>query len=66
VIPVIFHELISEFAAIEILRASGEGIYSERAQGFSVELQNLMETIETRDQEPEQMNIYNYEDVDAH
>lgn len=57
VIPEMYHELISEYAAMQCLRKSGESIWTENKQMFELELSNLLETIEIRDQSPEQMTI---------
>lgn len=57
VIPEMYHELISEYAAIQCLRKSGEPIWRENDEMFKLELSNLIETIEIRDQSPEQMVI---------
>lgn len=57
VVPEMYHELISEYGAMQCLRKSGESIWTENKQMFELELQNLIETIEIRDQSPEQMVI---------
>lgn len=57
VVPEEYHDLISEFAAIQMLAKSGEGIWKERSDAFQLELSNMLETIETRDQMSEQMVI---------
>lgn len=56
-VPDEFHDLISEFAAIQCLRKSGEGIYKEAMDVFNLELKNMLETVQHRDQQPEQMGI---------
>lgn len=56
-IPEEYHELIAEYAAIQVLRKSGEGIYKESMDVFNLELLNMLETIESRDQQAEQMVI---------
>ena len=57
VIPDEFHDMLADYAAIQCLAKSGEGIYSERLSLWNQELQNLIENIEIRDQQPEQMVI---------
>lgn len=57
VVPEEYHELISEYAAIQCLRKSGETIYKEAMDLFNLELLNMLETIEIRDHQPEQMII---------
>jgi len=56
-LPEEFHDLISEFASIQCLRKSGEGIYKEAMDLFNVELNNFIETVDFHTQEPEQMVI---------
>lgn len=56
-IPLIYHDLIADFAAIKCLSKSGEGIYKEKFSEFSLSLQNLIDTIESRDQQSEQMAL---------
>jgi hypothetical protein len=56
-VPSEYHDLISEFAAIQMLAKSGEGIWRERSDTFQAELLNMLETVETRDQVAEQMVI---------
>jgi len=57
VIPEEYHELLSEYASIQMLRKSGEGIWKEASEIFNQELQNMLDTVEYRSQEPEQMVI---------
>jgi hypothetical protein len=61
-IPSEFHELISEYGALQCLRKSGEGIYKENFEAFTMDLNNLIETIEIRDQQPEQMTVTEIQD----
>lgn len=64
VIPDMYHELISDYAALQCLRKSGEGIWRESADLFAADVANMLETIEIRDQNPEQMQFlddYPYE-----
>lgn len=61
-LPVEYHELISEYAAIQCLAKSGEGIFKERNDTFNLELSNLLDTISHRVQEPEQMMISDDQD----
>jgi hypothetical protein len=56
-VPSEYHELIAEYAAIQMLAKSGEGIWRERSDAFKLELENMLETIESRDQVAEQMVI---------
>lgn len=56
-IPEEYHELLAEYAAIQIISKSGEGLYAERSKSFDLELGNLLETIEVRNQQSEQMVI---------
>lgn len=56
-LPEEYHELIAEYAAIQMLAKSGEGIWRERSDLFKLELENMLETIEVRDQNAEQMVI---------
>ncbi len=57
VVPLIYHPLISEYAAMQMLQKSGENIYGERKDAFNLELENLLDTINYRDQQSEQMII---------
>lgn len=63
-IPVEYHELIAEYAAIQMLRKSGEGIWKESSEIFAQELQNMLENVEFRSQEPEQMVVTDDYDFD--
>lgn len=56
-VPSEYHDLVAEFAAIQMLAKSGEGIWKERSDAFQLELQNMLETVEIRDQMSEQMVI---------
>lgn len=56
-VPEEYHEMIAEYAAIQCLRKSGEGIFSEAMTLFNNELQNMLETVENRDHNSEQMVI---------
>jgi hypothetical protein len=56
-VPAEYHELIAEYGAIQCLGKSGEGLYKERSDVFKLELDNMIETISHRDQQPEQMVI---------
>jgi len=57
IIPEEYHELIADYAAIEILAKSGENIWRERSEIFKNNVQNLIETIEIRNQQSEQMMV---------
>lgn len=63
-IPEEYHELVAEFAAIQMLRKSGEGIYKESMDQFQLELKSMVETSVHRDFQPEQMAIYDNRDFD--
>lgn len=63
-VPDEFQELIAEYAALQCLRKSGEGIYKEASDIFQLELQNMIENIEVRDQQAEQMVITDDSDWD--
>lgn len=56
-----YHPLISEYAAMQCLQKSGEGIYTERRDAFNLELDNLLDTVDHRDQQSEQMVITDYD-----
>ncbi len=56
-LPSEYHEMVSEYAAMQILRKSGEGIYKESLDLFNNELSNMLETVEIRDMQAEQMVI---------
>jgi hypothetical protein len=56
--PEEFHELICDFAAMRILGKSGESIFAELKDLFSVQMQVFLETVGHRVYEPEQMTIY--------
>lgn len=62
-IPSEYHELIAEYAACQCLRKSGEGIFRENFEMFQLELNNMLETIEIRDQQAEQMMITEAQDL---
>ncbi len=55
--PYIYHPLIAEYAALQCLAKSGEGIYQERRDALELEMQNLLDTISPRDQQAEQMVV---------
>lgn len=61
-VPSEYHEMISEYAAIQCLRKSGEGIWNEAMTIFNTEFGNMLETIENRDQNSEQMVITDVQD----
>lgn len=63
-VPVEYHELIAEYAAVQMLRKSGEGIWKEATEVFNNELQNMLDTVEHRAQEPEQMVVTDDYDFD--
>lgn len=63
-IPSEYHRLLAEFAAIQMLAKSGEGIWKERSDLFQIQYKNLLETIEFRDQTSEQMVISDDSDFD--
>jgi hypothetical protein len=56
-IPLIYHDLISDYAAVKCLSKSGEGIYKEKFAEMNLSIQNLINTIESRDQQAEQMTF---------
>jgi hypothetical protein len=60
--PEEYHELAAEYAAAQCLRKSGEPIWKESMDLFNLELQNMIETAEIRDQQPEQMVITEWQD----
>lgn len=62
--PEEYHELIAEYAAIQILGKSGEGIWKERADIFKAELDNMIDTVEQRAFEPEQIVVTDDYDFD--
>lgn len=57
VIPEEYHEILAEYAGIQMLAKSGEGIWRERSEIAQAELMNMLETIEIRNQQAEQMVI---------
>jgi hypothetical protein len=65
VIPEEYHEMLAEYAAIQMLAKSGEGIWKERSDIFKVELDSLLESIEMRNQSSEQMIITDEYSFDA-
>lgn len=56
-IPEEYHDLIADYGAIETLAKSGEGIWKERSEIFKTNLEKLIEAIEMRNQQSEQMVI---------
>jgi hypothetical protein len=62
-VPIEYHEMIAEYAAMQILRKSGEPAYKETVEVFNIELQNMLETVEIRDQQAEQMVITDNSDL---
>lgn len=64
ILPLEYHELISEFACIQMLRKSGEGIYKESIDQFQLEMKNLVDTSVHRNTEPEQMLVTDDQDFD--
>lgn len=52
-----YHDFISEFAAIQCLRTSGEGIFKEAMELFNLSLEEALSDSDYRNQEPEQMVI---------
>lgn len=56
-IPDEFHELGAEYATIQCLRKSGETIYKESMDIFTLELQNMIETCEIPNQQGQTMTI---------
>lgn len=56
-IPEMYHDFIADYAAIKMLSKSGEGIYPEKMGEFNISLKNLLDTIESRDQQAEQMTF---------
>ena len=63
-VPSEYHGLIAEYAAIQMLRKSGEGIWKESSEIFAQELANMLDTVEFRSQEPEQMIVTDDYDFD--
>jgi hypothetical protein len=63
-IPEEYQELVAEYASIQCLRKSGEGIYKEAMDLFNIELGNLLDTISHRVQEPTQMMVSDEYDFD--
>jgi hypothetical protein len=63
-IPSEYHRLIADYAVLQILRKSGEGIWKESAELFQQHLNHLLDTIEYRSQEPEQMTVTDDYDFD--
>jgi hypothetical protein len=63
-LPEEYHELIAEFACIQMLRKSGEGIYKESMDQFQIEMKNLTDTAIHRNFEPEQMVVSDDLDFD--
>jgi hypothetical protein len=61
-LPSPYHELVAEYASIQALRISGEGIWRENLEIFKLELENLLETIEFRDQSAETMTMTDVQD----
>lgn len=59
-IPAEYHELLAEYGALQILAKSGESLYKERSEAFQLELANMIETIEVRNQNSEQMIVTEY------
>lgn len=63
-IPEEYHELVAEYAAIQMLRKSGEDIWKEATELFKQELLHMLDTVEHRAQEPEQMVVTDDYDFD--
>jgi len=63
-VPGEYHELIAEYASIQMLRKSGEGIWKEASEIFSQELTHMLDTVVHRSQEPEQMVVTDDYDFD--
>ncbi len=57
VVPEEYHELLAEFAAIQCLRKTGEGIFTESMTIWKEEMDMMLESIENRDQQAKQMVI---------
>jgi hypothetical protein len=64
VLPEEYHELVAEFAAIQMLRKSGEGIYRESIEQFQLEMKSMVDTSIHRNFEPEQMIVSDDSDFD--
>lgn len=60
--PEEFHELIADFASMRVLGKSGEGIYKELQDMFTLQLNTFIETVGHRNQEAQQMVITDYGD----
>lgn len=64
-VPEEFHELIAEYAAIQVLRKSGEPIWRESIDTFKLGLDSMLDAVQHRDQQPEQMVISDSRDFDV-
>jgi len=56
-IPEEYHEILAEYAAIHMLRKSGEGIFNESYKIWMDELKNLLSTVAIRNTQAGQMTI---------
>lgn len=65
-VPSPYHELIADYGALQCLRKSGEALYKPAMDMFNIELTNMLDTIEYRDQQPEQMVITDQRDNDRY
>lgn len=55
VIQDVYHDSIADFAAIKCLSKSGEGIYKEKYQEWEDSLETILQSMEPRNQNAEQM-----------
>lgn len=63
-IPTEYHELIAEYAKMQMLVKSGEAIYAEAMKQFEIEMKSMIDTSVHRAFEPEQMVITDDHDFD--
>lgn len=63
-VPEEYHELIAEYAATQCLRKSGNDQWNESLSLFTLELNNMLETVTHRVQEPEQIMVTDDFDFD--
>lgn len=62
--PAEYDWLLEDYAARRVLAKSGEGIWQELREIWEQELENMLQTVDIRVQEPEQMVIYDDDDFD--
>lgn len=56
-IPSEYHEILAEYASIQCLRKSGEGIFQEAYKIWQDELQNMLDSAKNKDQQAATMVI---------